>query len=106
MKIAITSTGKDANSLVDPRFGRCTYFAIIDTDTMEFKFVENPALRSPGGAGVNAAQFLVDEGVEILVSGNVGPNAEQALRAGGIKIVTGVSGTLKEVVEKIKRGEI
>jgi predicted Fe-Mo cluster-binding NifX family protein len=106
MKIAITSTGKDVNSLVDPRFGRCAYFAIIDTDTMEFKFVENPGLRSPGGAGINAAQFLVDEGVEILVSGNVGPNAEQALRAGGIKIVTGVSGTLKEVVEKIKRGEI
>ncbi|MDI6850316.1 MAG: NifB/NifX family molybdenum-iron cluster-binding protein [bacterium] len=106
MKIAITSTGKNPDSLVDPRFGRCAYFAIVDSDTMEFKFVMNPALSRPGGAGINAAQFLIDEGVEVVVSGNVGPNAEQALRAGGVKIVTGVSGTLREVLEKIKKGEI
>jgi len=105
-KVAITSSGNTLDALVDPRFGRCAYFIIVDTDTMQFKVVENSGAGRQGGAGVNAAQLLIDEGVEVLVSGNVGPNAEQALKSGNVKIITGVSGTVKDVVEKLKRGEL
>ncbi|MGC9101353.1 MAG: NifB/NifX family molybdenum-iron cluster-binding protein [Caldisericum sp.] len=106
MIVAITSSGNTLDSMVDPRFGRCPYFIIVDTDTMQFKVIENSGMGRQGGAGVNAAQLLVDEGVQVLISGNVGPNAEQALKSGGIRIITGVSGTAKEVIEKLKRGEI
>ncbi|MGC9073742.1 MAG: NifB/NifX family molybdenum-iron cluster-binding protein [Caldisericum sp.] len=106
MIVAITSSGNTLDSIVDPRFGRCPYFIIVDTDTMQFKVIENSGMGRQGGAGVNAAQLLVDEGVQVLISGNVGPNAEQALKSGGIRIITGVSGTVKEVIEKLKRGEI
>ncbi|MGC8690720.1 MAG: NifB/NifX family molybdenum-iron cluster-binding protein [Caldisericum sp.] len=106
MIVAITSSGNTLDSMVDPRFGRCSYFIIVDTDTMQFKVIENSGMGRQGGAGVNAAQLLVDEGVQVLISGNVGPNAEQALKSGGIRIITGVSGTVKEVIEKLKRGEI
>ncbi|MFU2157942.1 MULTISPECIES: NifB/NifX family molybdenum-iron cluster-binding protein [Caldisericum] len=106
MIVAITSSGNTLDSMVDPRFGRCPYFIIVDTDTMQFKVIENSGMGRQGGAGVNAAQLLVDEGVQVLISGNVGPNAEQALKSGGIRIITGVSGTVKEVIEKLKRGEI
>ncbi|MGB9833050.1 MAG: NifB/NifX family molybdenum-iron cluster-binding protein, partial [Caldisericum exile] len=103
MIVAITSSGNTLDSIVDPRFGRCPYFIIVDTDTMQFKVIENSGMGRQGGAGVNAAQLLVDEGVQVLISGNVGPNAEQALKSGGIRIITGVSGTVKEVIEKLKR---
>lgn len=106
MKIAITSSGNTFDSFVDSRFGRCPYFIIVDTDTMQFKVINNSGAGRGGGAGVNAAQLIVDEGVEVLISGNIGPNAEQALKASNIKILTGLSGTIKEVVEKFKRGEI
>lgn len=106
MKVAISSSGNTLDASVDPRFGRCLYFIVVDTDKEEFKVIENSGAGRPGGAGVNAAQLLIDEGVEVLVSGNVGPNAEQALKAGGVRIITGVSGTVKDVVENIRRGEI
>ncbi|MGB9794300.1 NifB/NifX family molybdenum-iron cluster-binding protein [Caldisericum exile] len=106
MIVAITSSGNTLDSIVDPRFGRCPYFIIVDTDTMQFKVIENSGMGRQGGAGVNAAQLLVDEGVQVLISDNVGPNAEQALKSVGIRIITGVSGTVREVIEKLKRGEI
>lgn len=106
MKIGISSSGNTLDSFVDSRFGRCPYFIIVDTDTMQFKVINNSGAGRQGGAGINAAQLIIDEGVEVLISGNIEPNAEQALKASNVKILTGLSGTIKEVVEKFKRGEI
>ncbi|BAL80410.1 NifB/NifX family molybdenum-iron cluster-binding protein [Caldisericum exile] len=93
MIIAITSSGNTLDSMVDPRFGRCPYFII--GDPMQFKAIDNSGAGRQGGAGVNTAQFLIDEGVQILVSGNAGPNAEQALKSSVIRIITGVSGVVR-----------
>lgn len=89
---------------MDRRFGRCRYFIILDPDTMEFEAVENGAAMAGGGAGPQAARTISDSGAEVLITGNVGPNAFQALDAAGIRIVTGASGTVRETMEAYKKG--
>ena len=106
MKIAITSQGDDLNAPVDTRFGRCAYFIIIDPKTESFEAVSNPAVDAMGGAGPQAAQTIADKGAEAVITGNVGPNAFQTLRAANIKIYQGASGVVKEILAKYKAGEL
>ena len=106
MKIGVTSTGEDLHANVDPRFGRCKYFLILDAESMEFEVLSNENAMASGGAGIQTAQTIANKGVEAVVTGNVGPNAFQTLSAAGIKVFTGASGTIKEAVEKYKKGEL
>jgi predicted Fe-Mo cluster-binding NifX family protein len=106
MKICVTTSGKALDSLVDPRFGRAAYFAIVDSESMAFETVPNAAVSAMGGAGIQAAQTLAKKGVDVLITGNVGPNAFQALTSAGIKVIVGASGTVQEVIEKYRRGEL
>jgi len=106
LKIAVSATGADLDATVDPRFGRCPFFMIVDADTMRFEAVPNVSQQSPSGAGIEAAQIIVSKGVEVVLTGNVGPNAYQALSAAGIQVITGVTGTVKEAVEKYKGGRV
>ena len=106
MKIVISSTGEDLNAQVDPRFGRCQYFLIVDTDTMNYKSISNESAMSSGGAGIQAAQNVAKTGAEIVLTGNMGPNAFQTLSAAEIKVFTGANGTIKEVIDKYKKGEL
>jgi predicted Fe-Mo cluster-binding NifX family protein len=105
MKICVTSEGKDLDSKVDSRFGRCKYFIFVDTETLQFEAIENPSLSSTGGAGIQAGQLMSAQGVKAVLTGNVGPNAHQVLSAAGIEIFTGVSGTIKEAIENHKLGK-
>lgn len=100
MKIAVTAKGGSLNAQMDERFGRCEYFVIVDSETMRFNAVFNPSAAASGGAGPSAAREIVKHGAEVLITGNVGVNAQQALDAAGIKVVTMTGGTVKEVVEK------
>jgi predicted Fe-Mo cluster-binding NifX family protein len=104
MKICVTATAGDLNAQVDPRFGRCQYFVIVDSETMAFEAMENDAIAAPGGAGIQAAQAVVNKGVSVVISGNIGPNAFQVLSTAGMKIATGAYGTVKEAVEMYTTG--
>jgi len=106
MKIAVSSTGKDLNSQIDPRFGRCQYFIIADPENMEFEAFDNGGLMASGGAGVQAAQLIVQRGATALITGNLGPNAASALSASGIKIYLVPGGTVKDVIEGYKSGSL
>jgi predicted Fe-Mo cluster-binding NifX family protein len=105
MKICVSATANNLEAQLDPRFGRCLYLVIVDSETMQFEAIPNMAAGATGGAGIQAAQTTVDKGVKVVITGNVGPNAFGALSAAGIEIVTGASGTVREVVEKFKKGE-
>ena len=106
MKICVTAVSDSLEAQADPRFGRCPYFVIVESETMEFEAVPNIASGSMSGAGVQAAQMIASKGTKVLITGNVGPNAFQALSAAGIRVVTGASGKVREVIEKFKMGEL
>lgn len=105
MKIAITSQGNNFDSEVDEKFGRCEYFLIIDTETLDFEVIENPAKDASGGAGMQAVKIVSDKGVGAVITGNVGPNALSILQEARIKVYAG-TGYVKDVIEKYKKGEL
>lgn len=106
MKIAISSSGKDLNSQVDPRFGRCAYFLIVDTEDMSFDVFDNESSILGGGAGIQSAQFVASKGAKAVITGNCGPNAVSTLNAAGIQMFLGNTGTVKEVLKTFKNGNL
>jgi predicted Fe-Mo cluster-binding NifX family protein len=105
LKIAISATGPSLDAEVDPRFGRCQYFLIIDPDTMEFEAIDNTNKMASGGAGIASAQAVASKGVQVVLTGDCGPNAYRTLEAAGIQVVTGVSGNIRKAIEQYKSGE-
>ena len=106
MNIAITATEPSLDAKVDPRFGRCPYFLIVDTDTLEFEAVENSNVMLGGGAGIQSAQLMGEKGVQFVLTGNCGPNAYQTLSAAGIGVIVGCGGSVADVVEQFKAGQL
>ena len=106
MKICVSASSDSLDANVDPRFGRCPYFVIVDSETMEYSAIPNDSTNASHGAGIQTAQTVANMGVKVVITGNVGPNAFNVLHATGIKIVTGVSGSIREAVEKYKRGQL
>ncbi len=107
MKIVITVSTPDVKSELDPRFGRGAYFLVVDTDTLEWQAHPNPGVNAPGGAGVQAAQFMVEQKAGAVVSGDFGPNAFNALNAAGISMyLFGSCRAVREVIVQFKAGQL
>jgi len=105
MKIALSATAPGLDAEVDPRFGRCQYFIIVDPQSMEFEALDNSNALASGGAGISTAQMIAGKGVEVVLMGNCGPNAYQTLSAAGVQVITGVSGRIKDAIEAFKAGK-
>lgn len=106
MKVAVTSRGTTLDDQVDPRFGRCANFVIVETDNMSSEAVANSNVAAGGGAGIQSAQLVADRGVKTVLTGNCGPNAFSTLEAAGIEVVIGAAGTIREAVEAYKTGDL
>jgi len=106
MKVAVSASGADLDSPIDPRFGRCQYLMIVDTETMQYESMPNPAMSAPGGAGIQAAQLVVGKGAKAVLTGRCGPNACQVFQANGVEVVQGVGGIVAEAVKAYSRGEV
>ena len=106
MKVAISSSGTALESNVDTRFGRCPYFIIYDTGDDTFYHVENQSRQAMGGAGVQAAQMIVNQNVEAVITGNIGPNAYKVLSAAAISVYSGTTGSVKNAIDKLKKDEL
>ncbi len=78
----------------------------VDSDTMAFEAMANEAIAAPGGAGIQAAQVVLNKGASAVISGDIGPNALQVLSTAGVKITTGAYGTVKEAIEMYKSGKL
>ncbi|ATW27532.1 NifB/NifX family molybdenum-iron cluster-binding protein [Candidatus Formimonas warabiya] len=106
MKICVSGEGQEQNSKVDFRFGRCAYFVIYDSLTNQYRAVGNQGLSSPHGAGVAAAQQVIDEKVDAVVTGNMGPNAMELMKSAGIKIYEISGGTVAGAVKLCLDGKL
>jgi predicted Fe-Mo cluster-binding NifX family protein len=106
MKIAISASRGDVNAAVDPRFGRCPYYVFVETETDAIEIVQNQSAMAGGGAGIQAAQFVVQQGVQAVVTGNMGPNAFQVFDAAGVAIYTAPNMTVSQAVEAFNAGDL
>ncbi|MDY6969570.1 MAG: NifB/NifX family molybdenum-iron cluster-binding protein [Spirochaetota bacterium] len=107
MKIIITANGSDLDSSVDPRFGRAKGFIIYESDSGEFKYIDNNQnLQAMQGAGIQSAKTIIDSGAKVLLTGNVGPKAYTALSSAKVDIYTGAEGSVKDAIESYNGGRL
>ena len=106
MKIAVSSSGDNLDSQIDPRFGRCAYFVVADTENMNFEAFDNESIALGGGAGIQASQFVASKGAKAIMTGNVGPNAVKTLAAAGVEVFVGQNGTVREALERYRDGAL
>lgn len=106
MKIAVSANGPALESAASPVFGRCPYYLFVESETMAFEACPNPAMDVPGGAGIKAAQYISSQGAEVLITGNVGPNALQVLEPAGIKVYHFEGGCVRDALEAWQSGKI
>lgn len=86
MKLIISAQNSLLESPIDSRFGRSPWLIFINTETKEWKAYQNPGASQSGGAGVAAAQFVVDQAADVVISGDFGPNAARAFQAAQIEM--------------------
>ena len=109
MKIALSANSNDLNQLINPVFGRCLGFLIIEIEGKKVKessFFENKAMNTTGGAGIAAAQEIINLEVQAVFSGNFGPNAFLVLNQAGIKIYQVNGMIVQDVIDKFISGEL
>jgi len=106
MKIAVSANGNDLESLLDPLFGRCPCFIIVDTDDLSFEAFDNPNVSAGQEAGIKSARFIASKGVKIIITGKCGPKAVKELSDSGIEIIVGLMGTVKQVIERFNTGDL
>ncbi len=106
MKICITAEGAALDSPVDTRFGRCQYLQILDSETLEGTCEENTLRNGQGGIGIQVAQALVQQGVDAVITGNMGPNAAQVLETAGIPIYAADSQTVEQALDDLHQGHL
>jgi predicted Fe-Mo cluster-binding NifX family protein len=106
MKVAIAARGKTLHSHVNDRFGRSPFFVVVHSESMEFDTIENPRVKERDVAGVKASRILISKGVDVVVVRNIGHNALVTLDGAGVKVYVGPAGTVLDVIEALKKGEL
>ena len=106
MKLVVSSSGKSLDADVDPRFGRCRFFIVYDSETKVHEVLDNEGGSVSSGAGVRSAQTVARSGAKAVVTGNVGPKAFQALEAAGLSVFTGASGSVQQAIDKHLAGDL
>lgn len=107
MKIAVSSTGTDLDSSVDPRFGRAAFILIVDSETFDYEVLDNSEnVNAFKGAGIQAASMISNKKSEILLTGFCGPNAFKALNAAKIGVANNADGSVKDAVTAFLEGKM
>jgi predicted Fe-Mo cluster-binding NifX family protein len=106
MKIAIPVDEKSLESNICISFGRTPYFLIYDPETKEQIFLDNSAAASTGGAGIKAAQLIVDNRATVLLTPRCGENAANVLKSADIKIYKTLSASAKDNIDAFNDGKL
>lgn len=106
MKIAVTCSGKKLEDKLDQRFGRAPYFLLVDSDTMKYTVIDESSDKPTGGAGIAAAQNLLDKGVETVITGQLGPNAFRVLQAAGLDLYQGIPVSAEDSIRAWKENKL
>lgn len=106
MKYAISSSTGNPDTEFSARFGRCTYFLIMDVEMDNWEKITNLAENAQGGAGTQVVQHLAEQGVDAVISGRYGPNAYDALNAAGMKAYLADSGIPRQLVDQAQSGSL
>lgn len=106
MKIVISANGPNLEAQVDPRFGRASYFLLVDPESMEYEALTNGQnLQAAQGAGIQAATLVARQQPAAVLTGNCGPKAFQTLQAAGIQVIVGVEGPVRQAVQNYQAGK-
>jgi len=106
MKIAIPTDGNSTETNVCLSFGRTPYFMIYDTDSKESVFLDNSAAASQGGAGIKAAQSIVDSKASVLLTPRCGENAAEVIKAANIKIYKTINDSIMDNINALNEGKL
>lgn len=107
MKIAVCSKGNDLNSLCDERFGRCETFLVFDTETKESFAIDNEAKNEGAGAGGKAVKILADNKVDVVLAPELGPKANEAIKAFEIEAYRTIANlTVEEQIKNFQEGKL
>ena len=106
MRVVVSSQGENLDAPASPVFGRCPTYVFVDSETMDFEAMPNPASTLGSGAGVLAAKFVVKQGAEVVLTGNLGPNASDVLQAVGVPGYLTMERTIRQMVEAFKMGQL
>jgi predicted Fe-Mo cluster-binding NifX family protein len=106
MRIIVSAQGDSLDAPASPVFGRCPTYILVDTETAEYQALANPAMNQGGGAGIQAAQFVVNQGAQAVLTGNLGPNAFDVLLAAGIPAYMVPEGTVRQAVDAYKSQQL
>ncbi len=98
MKVVIPVDENTTSTSVCVSFGRAPFFMIYDSETKQYNFINNTAADSPGGAGIKAAQLIVDSDAAVLLTPRCGDNAAEVLKAGGVMLYKTSSGSAADNV--------
>lgn len=104
MTIAISVNADSDDALPDPRFGRAAAFMLVDADTGSRQIIANPAVNASGGAGVQAAEFIIGQGAKAVISGSFGPKAAKVLAAAGIKMIEAQANSVDDLLRHYQAG--
>lgn len=106
MKIAMPVFNKSMGSGIAESFGRAPYFLVYDTEAKTSEFIDNAAAASQGGAGIKAAQTIVDSGAVAVVVPQCGENAAKVLREGGLKIYKMINNSIQDNIDALSAGKL
>lgn len=106
MKIAIPVEENTMDSEVCMSFGRAPFFYIYDTQEKQGSFLVNEAASAQGGAGIKAAQIVVDTGAKTLITPRCGENAADVFKQAGIKLFKNTSDSIEDNIKAYQDGSL
>lgn len=106
VKIAFPVNEKSIEAEINNVFGRSNFFLLADSETLEYEIFENPAVSAAGGAGIVAAQKVVDIGADAVITYQCGKNALDVLEAANVNIIGAVPGSIRVILDRFNAGEL